>query len=219
MKAYALHTMQNLHIALPWHTMQSVHSMERRERRKALKRRAISLAAVRLALDKGLDAVTVEAISKAADIAPRTFFNYFSSKDDALQMQPTWSAQALQAVLDSRPPDEPVIRSFRALAKEIADSFAPAPEEAALWRELWHRHPDLLARNQPEGEEEIFRILIMAAAERRKVDPFHDVYPSVIVTTTLSIIQWAVRFSWVTDDGTTVDKILDDAFDLLERGL
>jgi AcrR family transcriptional regulator len=193
--------------------------MQRRERRSALKRRTITRAAIQLALDKGLDSVTVENISEAADIAPRTFFNYFSTKDDALTMQPTWSAGALRELLASRPADEPIIRSVRELAKEIAESYGPARDEAELWRELWRRYPALLTRAQPKGEEEVFRILILAVAERMKVDPLQDIYPSVMITTAFSIIQWAVRFSWVLDNGKSVDELIDDAFALLERGL
>jgi AcrR family transcriptional regulator len=192
---------------------------DRRERRRAKKRQSIKLAAVRLILDKGLDAFTVEAISEAADISTRTFFNYFSTKEEVLLiMEPSWSAEVLLALFDARPADEPAVRSMRVVVQEIADSFVPAPEDAELWRELWTRHPDLLSRAQPDGEEEIFRVLFLAAAKKTGVDPWQDVYPTVLVTTAFSIIQWAVRFSWVRTDGKSVNELIDEAFDLLESG-
>jgi AcrR family transcriptional regulator len=55
-----------------------------RERKKRARTDAIVDAAQRLVLDRGLDAVTVEAIAEAAGISPRTFFNYFETKDDAV---------------------------------------------------------------------------------------------------------------------------------------
>ncbi len=55
-----------------------------RERKRLATRRAIQLAALRLVKSRGLDAVTIDDISRDADISPRTFFNYFPSKESAL---------------------------------------------------------------------------------------------------------------------------------------
>jgi AcrR family transcriptional regulator len=56
----------------------------RRERKRLATRRAIQRAVLTLACDRGIEKVTVEDISRAADVSPRTFFNYFSSKDAAM---------------------------------------------------------------------------------------------------------------------------------------
>ncbi|WP_198411705.1 MULTISPECIES: TetR/AcrR family transcriptional regulator [Cryobacterium] len=64
----------------------SVHHEEPglRERKRLATRRAIQRAVLTLSCQRGLEKVTVEEISREADVSPRTFFNYFSSKDAAL---------------------------------------------------------------------------------------------------------------------------------------
>ncbi len=55
-----------------------------RERKKRARREALVDAAQTLVLERGLDAVTVEDICAAVGVSPRTFFNYFPAKDDAV---------------------------------------------------------------------------------------------------------------------------------------
>ncbi len=55
-----------------------------RERKRLATRRAIQFAAVRLATERGFDRVTIDEISHAANVSPRTFFNYFPSKESAI---------------------------------------------------------------------------------------------------------------------------------------
>ena len=73
-----------------------------RERKRAQTRHRLEEAAVGLALRDGLDKVTIDAISERADVSPRTFFNYFDSKEDA--------------ILGVRPPDvtDEVLAAHRA---------------------------------------------------------------------------------------------------------
>lgn len=55
-----------------------------RERKRLATRREIQRAVLTLCAQRSIDKVTVDEISRVAEISPRTFFNYFASKDSAL---------------------------------------------------------------------------------------------------------------------------------------
>ncbi|MFI5932152.1 TetR/AcrR family transcriptional regulator [Actinoplanes sp. NPDC051494] len=55
-----------------------------RERKKRATREALQAAALRLALERGPGNVRVEDIAEAAGVSPRTYNNYFSSREQAI---------------------------------------------------------------------------------------------------------------------------------------
>ncbi|MFC6083598.1 TetR/AcrR family transcriptional regulator [Sphaerisporangium aureirubrum] len=55
-----------------------------RERKKQATREALQAAALRLALERGPGNVRVEDIAEAAGVSPRTYNNYFSSREQAI---------------------------------------------------------------------------------------------------------------------------------------
>jgi AcrR family transcriptional regulator len=58
--------------------------VSRRERKKAATRSQILTTGVKLFLQHGLDAVTVDQIAEAADVGKGTIYNYFKTKEDVV---------------------------------------------------------------------------------------------------------------------------------------
>ena len=71
--------------------------LRERKRRQTLQR--IAEVGLRLFLAKGYEATTLEEIAAAADIARRTFFYYFKSKDGILLAYQAGFADALKAAI------------------------------------------------------------------------------------------------------------------------
>lgn len=99
-----------------------------RERKKAETRAALAAAALRLALEKGADNVRVDEIAEAANVSPRTYNNYFASRDQAIVAGITASrALAVASALRSRPAGEPLVESIIAA---FAEQYREPPSEA-----------------------------------------------------------------------------------------
>ncbi|MGR6921458.1 TetR/AcrR family transcriptional regulator [[Actinomadura] parvosata] len=187
---------------------------QRRDRRRAEKQQAIRRAAVRIALDQGVEAATVEAISAAADISPRTFFNYFASKEEALTPEPPWRPEEFVGLLTGRPADEPVFESLKAVARELVVRIRPAMEDLEPFMELRRRHPELAAKARAVDETKVMESLLGAVRSRPGVTgPMHA---RLLVIATFGATISAVQESVLS--GEPAEALLEEAFTLLESG-
>ncbi|WP_030912227.1 TetR/AcrR family transcriptional regulator [Streptomyces sp. NRRL F-5126] len=75
-----------------------------RERKKQATREALREAALRLAVERGPDRVRVEDIADAAGVSPRTYNNYFASREQAIVSAVTADREArVAAAVAARP--------------------------------------------------------------------------------------------------------------------
>src|ERR1700730_17225794 len=75
-----------------------------REKKKTATRQALREAALRLALERGPDNVRVDDIADAAGVSPRTYNNYFSSREQAIVAAVTAEREArVAAAVAARP--------------------------------------------------------------------------------------------------------------------
>ncbi|GAA4867452.1 TetR/AcrR family transcriptional regulator [Saccharopolyspora cebuensis] len=119
-------------------------AMGRRERKKRATRAAVGEAALRLSVRHGVEHVTVEQIAAEADIAPRTFFNHFSSKEEAVLAAAAAGAEALIAEFRVRPRTESVLRALREAVLVVLDRDDAASRDYVEALRLIRGEPSLL---------------------------------------------------------------------------
>ncbi|WP_127507376.1 TetR family transcriptional regulator [Actinoplanes solisilvae] len=116
-----------------------------RERKKAKTRAAIRDAAMRMFVEQGYAATTVEQIAEAAEVSPSTFFRYFPTKEDVVltdDYDPLVVA-AIRAQPPSTPVIEAVLLSMRQVFERLTeDEWASERRRQRLFREV----PELQAR-------------------------------------------------------------------------
>ena len=116
-----------------------------RDRKRLDTRLRLEDAAVTLVLRDGLEQTTVDAISELADVSPRTFFNYFESKDAAiLGLRPaTIQAQELAEHCD-RVADHGLLESVIHLLLTVIGPPSTRLTMREDRLEILRRHPHLL---------------------------------------------------------------------------
>ena len=121
--------------------MPSTTTLGLRERKRLQTRARIESAAVALVLRHGLEAATVDAISERADISPRTFFNYFDSKDSAiLGVHPADSEELSAAPVSG----DLTLDAVRLVMNATGTSLASRPTLHEDRLEVVRRHPEVL---------------------------------------------------------------------------
>lgn len=188
----------------------------RRERKKNATRDAIHDAAVALTEELGLAAVTVEAITERADVAPRTFFNHFPSKVHAVLGKDPDRTARVHLALERRPaPETPLIALRTVLIEEFLRPDATAEDLLRQFR-LVRAEPLLLSALQAD-----FEVTENAMVDAIRARTGHDtgVYPSLVVAVSVRAMRVAIM-RWCEGGGREpLEPIVMDVFDQLAHGL
>ena len=146
-----------------------------RERKKVATRDALSAAALRLALQHGPENVRVEDIAEAAGVSPRTYNNYFSSREQAI-VATIEAERALRigAALRARPADEPLAE---AVVEAVVEQYVTDGEPGEDLLELIASAPRVRAKflALSAGSEQPLTSAIAA-----RTDGGHELAPAVL---------------------------------------
>jgi AcrR family transcriptional regulator len=190
----------------------------RRQRKKLQTRRALQAAALRLALERGARDVTIEEIADAADVSPRTFFNYFSSKEEALVARDPDEVARVRGALAARLAVEPPLAALRGVLRELAGHLSERREEWLAHLSVVRSDPHVLAAHLA-GWAELERELAAAVAERTDTDAERDLYPRLVVGAAVGAMRVAAMRWRDGDGGEPLEDLIDEAFDALGAGL
>jgi len=186
-----------------------------RDRKRDATRQAIEDAAWQLFTERGFDATTVQDIAELANVAPRTFFRYFPSKEAVLYPEIDELIADLSAAFDARPADEPALVSLVA----AMDSLSTEMFER---RERSFQRFDMLKRTS-QGTTSAFVTGRVADAvadmvRRRSADDVDVEIQARLAAGVLSLVlslsleQWAER-----GGATSIEDEATGCFDTLRR--
>lgn len=184
-----------------------------RERKKRATREALQSAALALAAERGLD-VTVDEICASADVSARTFFNYFSSKEEAIIGDlPKPPPDDLLQVFEDGGPTGDLLADLRAALRPHLQASVPSLRQMHERKRILEADP-ALARQFFASFMMIEQRLTSAAA-RRSGARASDPRAQVVGTIGTVAMRLAVR-RWIQSDGRApIETHVDAVFDAL----
>lgn len=180
-----------------------------RERKKAQTRQRLQEQALRLFLERGYEATTVEQIAAAAGVSHMTFFRYFPTKEDAV-LSDSYDP-LLVAAIRARPRTEDPVTRVRTAVRDGLGAIYAIDRDALLVRvRLTLRTPALRARL---WENQVATRELLAGA---LADGEPDFTTRVLASVCLATLTTALE-EWVAGDGAAdLPGLIDDAFRALD---
>ncbi len=187
-----------------------------RDRKRARVRQELIDAAMSLFAERGFDAVTVDEIAEAADVAPRTFYRYFPAKEDVVTADGREATALMIETLAARPPEEPPLVALREAMRPPTDLMEKSPRLCA-GMQMMGSSTSLLANGmvtRAQAVDEVTRLL----RERIGADEA-DIRPRVIAACVMASVSVAFD-GWIAEGakGDDLEPRLDEVMALLREG-
>lgn len=175
-------------------------------------RRQLEQVALTLFSERGFEATTVEEIALAAGIGRRTFFRYFSSKNDAVWGEFEQGLTDLRDQLAAVPPERPLLDALR---EAVLDFNRFGRDELPL-----HRARMALILSVPALQAHstlryaAWRAVVADFAAQRRGESADALLPQLIAHSCLGAAMTAYE-QWLASPGSDLEQLLDQAL----RGL
>jgi AcrR family transcriptional regulator len=190
-----------------------------RERKKQQTRETIARTALKLFAERGYDETTLADIAEAAEVAPRTIFAYFDSKEDILLGEENSVLANLKRRLDERPEGTTTVDALR----EFVSCIEPPDDAAKLRKQIMSANP-ALGMKMRARHSELEPMLAESIAKDLGAEP-GDIRPLLIAASmTAAFLSISDRFSEAESDGEPVTHeqgmaVLDQVLEFLRGGL
>lgn len=162
-------------------------------RKQQLVRSAILDAAIDLFAEKGFDQTTVEEIAQAAGVSRRSFFRYFSSKNDLMGENMVLYANALREAVAAFPRTYSPFEVIRDTVLQVARAAAATPRARKIMQ---------IAAVSPAAREaqlsrraEVEDCVAEAFAQRSRKRSKDNMTPRVLAGVTMLLVDVTLR-SW-----------------------
>ncbi len=188
-----------------------------RERKKRERRRCIEEVALDLFEEHGFDGTTIDDIAAGADIAPRTFFYYFDTKEDVVLADYASRLDRIIDVLRARAAAEPPWAALQASFVTVAADYETRRDDLIRRFTIMAAHPPVSARSlqlQAGWEDALTDVLIERAG------PDADRLESrLLASAALACMRSSLRHWLLTGQATALPDLFDACFERLATGL
>lgn len=191
-----------------------------RERKRRQTRRELEEAVLTLVVRDGLDKTTIEAISERANVSPRTFFNYFDSKEDALLGFS--DVEISDKFIDSQMAKYKSCDKLTQVVGLMVGLIGPSlidPELHKLRRKIIQEYPRLLER-QINRQTHVTRQLsgvVIRVVSRVDDQPIAKAEASVLIGLCISGVQVAIQ-EWISQgDKVSLPKLEKRAIQIIKE--
>jgi len=187
-----------------------------RERKRLATRRSIQVAALRLADERGLSGVTVDEITARADVSPRTFFNYFATKEQAVLGDPPTAPTGPVADAFVAGGSGDLLADMRELISEVWREAELDPDLTLLRQRIVKRYPELLGRRIASTREFELEIaaLVVRRLERERPDRDPEArtrFARLVTLVSMAAMRTAWQ-SWSGEDPEELHTLIAESF-------
>jgi AcrR family transcriptional regulator len=194
-----------------------------RERKKQRTREQIIEAAMGLFAQRGYQATTIADIAAAADVAPRTFFSYFASKEAVVFHNVDRDLDRLASALRDRRPGETAFDALRRWIDAMFDEWMAEEDDALLRKRLCHEDEGLA--NFQGGTMARIQELLLEAIAADLGEPPDALRPRLVAAAAMAALtSLDSTFDETAEQRMPVAKaealaVLDDAMLFLRGGI